>query len=104
VQADEDALFMQTGRWLVLETIARGDVAEIRMGPSGKRRALGLLVGVGGALGGAALGATVGSIGRDAEDLSGASIGGMAGLVGGAVLGYRAITRARGTLIYSALQ
>jgi hypothetical protein len=102
VQADEGALFMRTGRWQDVQTIARGDVLEIRTGPSRKRRALGLLVGVGGALGGMVVGMTVGSIGSDPEDLSGASIGGMAGLVGGAAVGYRAVTRTGGTLIYRA--
>ena len=102
VQADEGALFMHSGRWPVLQTIARGEVLEVRMGPSSRRRALGLLVGVGGAVGGAVVGAAVGGRGSDPEDLRGSSIGGMAGLVGGAVLGYRGITRARGTLIYRA--
>jgi hypothetical protein len=71
VQADESALIVRAGRWQVVETIARGDVQQIRTGPSGKRRALGLLVGFGGAM-------------------------------GGAVLGYRAVTRTKGDLIYSA--
>jgi len=102
VQADESALIVRTGRWQVVQTIARGDVQEIRTGPSGRRRALGLLGGLGGAIGGAYVGVKVGSAGSDAEDLRGSSLGGMAGLVGGAVLGYRAVTRTKGDLIYSA--
>ena len=102
VQADESALIVRTGRWQVVQTIARGDVQEIRTGPSGRRRALGLLAGLGGAIGGAYVGVKVGSAGSDAEDLRGSSLGGMAGLVGGAVLGYRAVTRTKGDLIYSA--
>src|SRR5262245_44952730 len=60
VQANESALIVRTGRWQVIQTIARGDAQEVRTGPSGKRRALGVLVGVGGAMGGAVLGVAVG--------------------------------------------
>ena len=104
VQADESALIVRTGRWQVVQTIARGDVREIRTGVSEKRRALGLLGGLGGAIGGAFVGAYVGGTvgGSDAENLGPMGVGMMAGVVGGAVLGYRAVTHTKGDLIYRA--
>jgi hypothetical protein len=88
------------GRWQVVQTIARGDVQEIRTGPTRGRRALGFLVGVGGAFGGMVLGGTIGGAGSDAEDFGGVALGAAAGLVGGAVLGDKAITHTKGELIY----
>jgi hypothetical protein len=102
VQADESALIVRTGRWQMVQIIARDDVQEIRTGPSGKRRALGLLAGVGGAVGGTMVGGTIGGLGSDDEDLRGVALGAMAGLVGGAVLGYRAVTHTKGDPIYRA--
>ena len=104
VQADESALIVRTGRWQVVQTIARGDVQEIRKGLSEKRRALGLLGGLGGTIGGAFVGAYVGGMvgGCDSENLRCMGAGMMAGVVGGAVLGYRAVTRTKGDLIYRA--
>jgi hypothetical protein len=103
VQADESALIVRTGRWQVVQTIARGDVQEVRAGLSaGKRQALGLLGGLGGAIGGGAVGVKVGSAGSDGELNLGFALGAMVGTVGGAILGYRAVTRTRGDLIYSA--
>ena len=102
VQADESALIVRTGRWQVVQTIARGDVQEIKTGLSKKRRALGLLGGLGGAIGGAFVGGTVGGSGSDSENLGPYALGAMAGLVGGAILGYRAVTRTKGDLIYRA--
>jgi hypothetical protein len=100
VHADESALTVRTGRWQVIQTIAREDVQEIRTGPTGGRRALGFLVGVGGAFGGMLVGGTIGGAGSDAEDLGGVALGATAGLVGGAVLGYKAVTHTKGKLIY----
>lgn len=104
VQADESALIVRTGRWQVVQTIARGDVQEIRTGRSGRRRALGLLGGLGGAIGGAFGGALVGVMvgGCDEENLGCIGVGMMAGVVGGSVLGYRAVSRTKGRLIYRA--
>jgi hypothetical protein len=102
VQADESSLIVRTGRWQVVQMIARNDVQEIRTGSSGKRRALGLLVGAGGAIGGTVVGGTIGSLGSDAENVRGFALGAMAGLVGGAVLGYHAVTHTKGNLIYRA--
>src|SRR5687767_3745324 len=80
VQADEYALIVRTGRWQVVETVARGDVQEIRDGRrSGKRRALGLLVGFGGFIGGAFVGGTLGGLGSEDDEIAGYLLGARAG-------------------------
>lgn len=104
VQADESTLTVLSRSTQVVEVLARGDVLEIwtegRL--SEKRQALGLVGGLGGAIGGAFVGAYVGGMvgGSDAENLGPMGVGMMAGVVGGAVLGYRAITHTKGDLIY----
>jgi hypothetical protein len=106
VHADESTLTVLNPSTQVAEAVARGDVLEIRTEGrlSDRRRALGLLGGLGGAIGGAFVGGMVGGklIGGDGEDLGGVAVGMFAGVVGGAVLGYRAVTRTKGDLIYRA--
>ena len=78
------------------EVIAREDIVEVRTERlSEKRRALGLLGGIGGAFAGSFVGAWIGSMGSSGEDLSGVALGGGAGLFGGAILGYRTVTRVK---------
>jgi len=107
VQADESTLTVLNPRTQVAEDIARSDVLEIRTETklSDGRKALGLLGGLGGAIGGAFVGGMAGVKllgGRSGEDLRGLGVGMMAGMVGGSVLGYRAVTRTKGDLIYRA--
>ena len=109
VQADESTLTVQNPSTQGVEAIAQGDVLEIRTEArrlSSKRKALGLLGGLGGVIGGAFVGAYVGKKvgGCDAENLGCMGVGMMAGVVGGAVLGYRAVTSTKGDLIYRAPQ
>jgi hypothetical protein len=109
VHADESSVTVDIVKPVVnvvtrTEVIGREDTVEVRTAErlSGKRRALGLLAGIGGAFAGAFVGASIGSMGSSAEDLSGVALGGGAGLFGGAILGYRTVTRVRGDLIYRA--
>jgi len=82
--------------------MAQAYIQEIRAGPTRTRRALGLLGGVGGFLGGALAGGTVGGIGSESDELGGYVLGAFFGGVGGAVFGYMAVTRRKGDLIYRA--
>ena len=96
VRADPSTLTVLSRRTQLVEVIARGNVREIRTERlSDKKRALGLLGGLGGTIGGTYVGGTRCGLGC-------ASVGMMAGMVGGSILGYRAVTRAGGDLIYRA--
>ena len=102
VQAEESALIVRTGRWQVVQTIARGGVQEIRTGRSRGRRALGFLGALGGFFGGAFVGSRTVVGGCEASNVACSGVGIMAVAVGGALLGYRAITHTKGDLIYRA--
>jgi hypothetical protein len=100
VQADEFALTVVNPRTQRAEAIARGEVLDAR--PSDKRRALGLLGGLGGAIVGALFGGMAGSAFCRSENLSCMMVGMNVGMVGGAVVGNRAVTRTKGDVIYRA--
>lgn len=107
MHTDETTLTLVNPRNENAQTIARGNVVEIRAEAilSDKRRALGLLGGaVGGIAGAYAGGYILGNLldGGNPENLGGVGIGLFVGMAGGAFLGSRAITRRSGELLYQA--
>jgi hypothetical protein len=107
IQASESAIWLRSRSSLHAESFTRDEVTEMRVEDTltSKRRALGLLGGIAGAVGGAFVGGLAGATllgGQGQEDLGGLGIGMTIGTVGGAVVAYRTITRRTSVLVFRA--